>query len=383
MMSIQHGHRFSFQAKRLTPKPLIALLAGVLCCAPALGAGASPAPSNTPAVEIPAAPAPIVTAPSIRPNALVAQAALAAQPTNANPLIQKEREGVPTRDTPAVQDAVPYVLPPDLHPWPLRFREQPPLNALYLSLPSEQEARLLLPGRAADAAQTVRFAVSKYIADSIGMAAQARGRQLDALETWQAQTERQLRQLTGDPWQAYEFSLEARREAEQFRSQLAAQNPPFLARMASDIRGAVAHIGPLVSLMPTYELRMAWYDILVQLKEGLMLYQTQTTAADHQLLRRMDDFLNAHPAVPRPAGSPPPERKAGAPQEVARSAAPTAPAIIQAREPERSKPPVASQDTGSSLGGLVVVGAMLLGFAGIALKLRGRGKKAPKPDAAA
>lgn len=321
---------------------------------------ALPAWADAPAVAVP-----IVTAPSIRPNLLAPQ----------EPLVGTSTE--PARGTSATQDAsVPSVLPFDMHPWPLRFNEQPPLNALYLTLPTEQEAKLMLPGQAADAAQQARYTVSKYISDAIGVAAQARGRQLDMLENWVTQTDKKAHQLTGDPWQAYEFSLESRREVNAFRASVAAQSTPSINRMASDANSAISRITLLINAMPTYELRMAWYGVMVQLKEGLLLFQPQVQGADAQLLQLSDRFLNDHPQAPRPAGEPPTGRKLMATQssDTRENTTTIAAPVAESSNSTRAKP-----ETGGSAGGLIAVGVILAGFGGIILRLRQRVRSKAQP----
>ncbi len=306
----------------------------------------------------PQRPQPLVTAPSLKPNPVFSAA----------PIVLPAKDAAAS--TAAGDAGVPHALPPELHVWPLRYREPPPLNALMLDVPVEADARLMLPGRAADHVANARYAANKYINDTVGLAAQARGRQQDAWERWLEQTDAQARKLdSSDAWQAYQFRLEARREVEQYREKIAGQAAISLQRMASDVRDSIAKITPIMALMPTYELKMGWYGILVQLKEGVTLYQGQITNADRYMLRKLDDYLAANPTISRPAGVPP-ERGAVA---IAKKAVTDTPAPPPAKELARPAapppPPPTASASGSGLG-FALVGLLFLAVGFVYFKLR-------------
>jgi hypothetical protein len=279
---------------------------------------------------------------------------------------------------------VPWVLKSDTRPWPMQYMELKMLNALYLSLPTELEARTLLPGRAADAVDNARHTVTRYITDNIGSAMQGRGRQIDAFNTWLTQTDKQKGMLSPDPWEAYQFNRNARAEAQKFKEKVQAQTAPELARMADDIKSAVAKITPVMAVAPNYEQQMQWYAVLVQLKEGMGLYQTRATELDAQLLEAIARFERENPIVARPEGNPPPERANGLFQ--AGPATPIAQAELTRdaiRAPAQT-PPAPAQNEGGRTGAIVVMLGMAAVVFGLFMKLRKRiSKKGGKANAEA
>lgn len=205
----------------------------------------------------------------------------------------------------AGREDVPWVLRGDNRPWNLLFTPSNPLGTLYLSPPSTRDAKLMLPGVAADAANRARFTVNKYITDSIGISAQARARQMDALTRWIENADKQTQRVKDDEWEKYQFSVESRREIDTFRERVAAQAAPDQVLMQREIMRAVEEVTPLLEAMPNYELQMAWYNVLVQMKEGFALYQAQVLRADQNLLAAIDSYIEANPFAPRPAGQVP------------------------------------------------------------------------------
>ncbi|MEX3984231.1 hypothetical protein AB4Y45_35330 [Paraburkholderia sp. EG287A] len=284
---------------------------------------------------------------------------------------------------------VPWTLTSDQHPWPLRYHALAPVMSLFLDLPSPADTKLELPGIAADQAEHARVAVNQYFSNLLGSDNRTRGGQLDALSTWLDRMGQQEMSLgSADPWAHYEFSREALAQMTQFRSGVASQTDPQSRQVLSEVRNAIARITPLVQLMPTYETRLAWYNVLVQLKDGLAEYQSQATETDQKLLTAIDTYLATHPAVPQPAGDIPPR-----PQGFARAHAPAASSGSQAQTPSAvstlqdahtpaAMPPEKKQ--GSSLiGSLLVALFAVVTLGWVAMKIRGRNKGGLKLPAVA
>lgn len=354
----QHSSAQPVQGVVFRPAKMALVLASALVCMSASYAQESDG--------VPVAPTPIVTAPPLKQNLLVPQTPGQAAQLAAGQSAQATPGGSGQGDA---NGEAPWVLSSEAHPYPLRFIDALPMSSLYLDIPSVQESRLMLPGKAADMADRARAHISKYITDAIGVAAQARGRQMDALDNWLAQTERQLRLLPPDPWQQYQFNIEATRELTKFREAVANQTRPVTLRMVADVRNAVGKIAPVVNMMPTYELRTSWYNLMVQLKEGVMLLQNQAIAADAGILAKVDEYLHHHPAVPRPAGDPPPKSP---PPKAAEQQKQTLPATAAVQPALKEAPKPAQQDSGSTMGGLIVMGGILAVVVGLFYKLRRR-----------
>lgn len=329
------------------------------------------APEEALDAAVPPPPTALVTAPSLKRHPVLAATPLAGGVPDASATAVWRAPAAPT-----VDEGVPAVLPSNLHAWPLRFRETPQLNALLIDVPDVSEARLMLPGRAADAVAAARYNANKYISDAVGLAAQGRARQLDAWDAWQTQTESQARKLdSGDPWQLYQFRLEARREVVNYRLQIEGQATRSLERMATDVRRIIGKIAAVMNLMPTYEVKTGWYAVLVQIKDGVTLYQAQVLTTDRHMLKRLDDYLAANPAISRPAGTPPDRSLVAARHATAPTAAPSV-SVMPTREPSRPVP--AAEPASSGPGAFVLIGLILFGFAGLFMKLRRRGPAIPK-----
>lgn len=328
-------------------------------------------PAEVPDAAVPAAPTALVTAPSLKLHPVLSA------PPIAGGVREVSATGALAPAAPTVDEGVPTVLPSNLHVWPLRFREAPQLGALLIDVPDVSEARLMLPGRASDAVAAARYNANKYISDAVGLAAQGRARQLDAWEAWLAQTEIQARKLdSADPWQLYQFRLEARREVAAYRRQIEGQATQALERMATDVRRVISKIAAVMNLMPTYEIKTGWYAVLVQIKDGVTLYQSQVLTTDRHMLRRLDDYLTANPVISRPSGTPP-DRSLAAAGKPAVSAAPVAAPSISVTPPrEPSRPAPAAEPASTGPGIIVVIGLVVFGFAGLFLKLRRRGASA-------
>lgn len=279
---------------------------------------------------------------------------------------------------------VPWVIKPDAHPWPLRYQEPTLLSNLYLRTPDPRDAKIMLPGVAADEAERARFAANKFVVDAIALGAQSRGRQLEEISQWLERTKEQLKAVDmTDPWQAYQFTREAHHELKDFQKKIQAQSEPSINAMADQVRQAIAKLTPLMNESEAYDLRMAWYNVMVLLKEGLNLYQTQILGADKQVLDLVDAFLEEHPLAPRPEGPLPPTPEQARAKKVAENAnlAPMPSTEIKA---ERSPAPerMAVDAQGSSvIGGLIVAVVALLAGAGVFFTIFRRNKgKSEKPS---
>lgn len=334
---------------------------------------------DVPATVVPERAQPIRTAPSAKPNVLsgadveALSRAAARGPKSASAAVGAEHD-------------VPWVLSPEQQPWPLHYREPPPLNVLHLNIPSLEEARLMLPGRSADMLERAQASIHKYINDAIGQAAQFRGAQLEALDVWIERTLNQLREVPQHPWAQYQFNKTARKALQDYRAHAEHQGGRGLTRVYDDIQQAVTRISPILDVMPTHELSLGWYNAMVQLRNGLELYQSQVSQADSRVLAKIDDFLTRHPPIVQPAGEPPPQPRAGlsgleAIEKTAQT--PVAPRMQMAApavppDPVQQAEATASED---STGGLIVLGGMLAALGYFTLRVRKAARrKAPNPD---
>lgn len=278
---------------------------------------------------------------------------------------------------------VPWVLTPEAHPWPLRYQEPMLMSNLHLRTPDPRDVRIMLPGVAADEAETARFTANKFVVDAIALGAQARGRQLEEITQWVERTKEQLKLVDmTDPWQAYQFTLEAHRELTEFQQKITSQSEPSINAMADQIRQAIAQIAPVMDASEAYDLRMSWYNIMVLLKEGLSLYQTQILGADKQVLDLIEQFKNEHPLAERPEGPLPLTPEQAQAKKVAANATlaqmPTAEIKAQ-RSPAPEPLAVDSQGSGF-MGGLIVAVVALIAGAGVFFTIFRRNKgKSSKP----
>lgn len=284
----------------------------------------------------------------------------------------------------ALQSAnAPWVLEASTHPWVLNYIELLPLNGLYFTLPNEKDARIMLPGRVEDAADQARTVVGRYVTNNIGTAAQVRSRQLEAFNNWADNIRKQKAMLPKDPWAAYQFNKEARAAEAVFRAHIESQSQPQLDRMAQDIRAAVEQITPVMNAMGDYDQKMRWYNVLIQLRDGMSLYQTRVTESDRQLLDAMDAFEQANPVIPQPSGSlpPTPEQQRAA---AAEHANPVSGVNLTDASATRTpaKAPVNASQPSSSMGGVIVLVMVGIAVLGLFLKLRNRvSKKGAKEKA--
>ncbi|KVP96395.1 hypothetical protein WJ97_10925 [Burkholderia ubonensis] len=278
---------------------------------------------------------------------------------------------------------VPWTLASDLRPWPLAYAELIPLNTLSFSLPTEKEARIMLPGYVADTVDRARFTASRYVTDNIGSAAQIRGRQLETFNLWAQNTSKQKLNLPKDPWAAYQFNKEALATLKAFKEKVLSQTEPTIQRMAQDINASVEKITPVMNVMATYEQKMQWYNVLVQLKEGVGLYQARVSEADRQILDAIAAFERDNPPVARPAGSPPPRPDADGVKPATGAVTPAV-GMTPDTPREAAEPPARKQEQSSQTGGLIVLLGMGTVVIGLFMKLRKRiSKKGAKAKSSA
>jgi len=288
---------------------------------------------------------------------------------------QHKFENTPT----SLEKEAPWVLSPEQQPWPLHYREPAPMNVLHLNIPSLAEARLMLPGRAADMLERAQASIHKYINDAIGHSAQFRGAQLESLDTWIERTLMQLRDIPEHPWAQYQFNKSARKIMQDYRDRAEPQSGRALEQVYGDIQHAVSRISPIIEVMPTHELSMGWYNAMVQLRNGLDIYQSQVHQADQRVLSKIDDFLNHHPAVAQPAGDPPPQPRSGLSGLSAIEKAqqqPMAPKLLlDAPSSPAPEDRVELQASGDSTGGLIVLAGMLGVAIYFVMRLRKAGRR--------
>lgn len=380
-MHLQNSYPSSQEVKRINARISAAVLLSVV------GIGLSPLVSAEDVALGPKAPSPIVTAPPLKLNPLTAarpapgQAPLEAG-MSASPAPSEEAASAKAAVSLAEDEGAPWVLKPESRPLPLRYREAQPVGSLYLDVPSMADARLMLPGRVADSIDHNRTVISKYITDVIGVAAQARGRQQDAVDSWIAETDKQRHLLQQDPWTVYQFSLESRKELASFRESIAGQTAPGISEVVEEVKRAISQLAPLVSALPTYELQQSWYNLMVQLKEGVSLYQVQVRTSDQKILDRIDAYLEKNPAVARPAGNPPSKEQLNTPSARQQIPVEPSPTMMTVQKPlEPAKKLAQEKPSSDSLGGLLVVGGLFALGGFFVLRLRKRKGATPTAQA--
>jgi hypothetical protein len=283
----------------------------------------------------------------------------------------------PTSDN---AENVPWALEGQTRPGILNYPSLIPLNGLYFTLPTDKQARIMLPGNAADAASQARYVVSRYITDNIGGAVQARTRQLESISIWAEQTSQKKLLLPKDPWAVYQFNHEALNTLKSFKDKAVGQSTPETQRMTADVQTAVAQISVVMEATGGYDQKVNWYNVLVQLKDGVNLYQTRTTAEDQKILDVVAGFERDNPPVARPQGNPPPAPNL-AEGPFAKRPTPGSPTLTLDAQREPAQPLVTRQDSGSSAGGYIVVLGMLAVVIGLFFKLRKRvSNKGAKPE---
>lgn len=279
---------------------------------------------------------------------------------------KRKAESLPLHATlktmPARITEAPWVLTPETHPWPLRYSKLPPINTLYIAMPSMAEARLQLPGVAARTLESASYTVTQYITNVQGMVTQSHLRQQEQLEQWMERTTAQAADVPSEPWPQYQFNQEARGQLEPFRNNIEGQSDEMLARMRMDIQRAIDAITPVMAVMPTHELRLGWYNLMLQLREAYEQMQQRAQESDQQLLAAADAFLNALPSPVLPT-TPPPSKESllyGVPKASTDPAAlaTMTPSTAIARRDAAAEPAVTTvEPTG---GGIVLSGVVVL-----------------------
>lgn len=356
------------QANKIRPAPILAIIFSAVGLLGAAQAQTSSGTSNTSATTAPAVSQKLQvfeTSPELRKATEAALAtannpAPAAKAGDSQPIAAAKAGDSQPIAAPAPDVA--WLLDFNTRPWPIAHSELNPLNALYLSTPSERDARIMLPGAILDTTDGFRSTISRFITDNIGAAAQARCRQLEAFNSWTANTTRQKTLLDKNPWAAYQFNKEARATVADYKAKIRGQSEPNNRKMAQDINDAVSKITPLMAVMGSYEQKMQWYNLLVQLKEGMGLYQARVIDGDSQILAAIEAFETANPPMAQPNEPPPTQPSVGGP-----SATPTlAPKDISLAQAPRevATAPKTVVESGYLSGGVVlgIVGLMVLGF---------------------
>jgi len=197
---------------------------------------------------------------------------------------------------------VPWVLTPDQKPWPLHYSEPSLPTRIVTSVPTVNELRLLLPGQVLDFIDRTRYAVNKYISDSLGASTQLRKRQLEQVQSWAKRVQEQKRLLPDADWPQYQFAKDTRDIASEFRQRVQEQSAPAVGRFIEEGQHLISKLTELMAVMPTHDMRKAAYDLMVRIQEGAELYQAQVQQEDAQILRALDDVLGFVPAQDTPSG---------------------------------------------------------------------------------
>ena len=332
--------------------------------------------------SLPAKPQVFETAPTIQKSILTTPAASDAAPASARMAAASGSSGAGAATSATDdKDNVPWALDIATRPGLLNYAALIPLNGLYFTLPTEKEARIMLPGNSADAANQARYVVQRYVTDNIGSAAQIRARQLEAVTNWVDQTSQQKKLLPKDPWAAYEFNREALSTLENFKAKIDGQSEPTIKQMTSQVQAAVSQLAPVMEATGGYEQKMLWYNVLVQLKDGINLYQSRVAESDRSIQDVIAGFERDNPPVARPQGDPPPSPNVGDGPLARRPVVAAKPSLTPDTPRELAQPIAPKQDSGSSSGGIVVVLGMLAVAIGLFLKLRKRvSNKGAKPE---
>jgi len=270
--------------------------AGALTTPAAVNQDAQAAASQpTPGVPLPGS-ASVATSGSARPNVLVADN-IAAAGYGAKP-------GTSDATGTSVLE-LSYVLSSDERTVPLRYRAPEQFPAFLVSMPESADLRLMLPGRVMDAAEESRSQVARYFSDVLGNASAERGRQAESVDFWINDATTKLRNLGPDPWKRYQFIREARELAVNFRSGIESQSSAEIERLTSAAAATIRKAQVAMDSSRTHEQKMAWYNVMVQVRDGVNLLQGQILAADKKTVNALTRFLEGMREEPRPAGDPP------------------------------------------------------------------------------
>lgn len=341
-------------------------------------AGAQVPPAESSSAATPGSrPQAFVTAPSLKSlgEATPPEGKQANSGSTAAPLPDQQRPAIPVPSAP--EEDAPWLLGPDMRPWALAYLEAELLNSLYLMLPADREARIMLPGAALDASERAATEISRYFIDNNGLASVARTRQLETLNAWLADTSKKKMALPQDPWVEYQFHKEANATLQGFKAKVVRQSEPVLRRMASDIKKTVDQLTGIMNATGSHEQKMNWYNLLLQLKDGFSLFQARAVASDQQILALIERYETENPPPPRPAGKPPQSAQGAAstPAQAASNVALTADTV----ERQKAPAPTPAPQNNNQAGGWIVILGMLATVMGLFYKMRRR--VAGKPTA--
>jgi len=202
-------------------------------------------------------------------------------------------------------DDAPWVLEPDQKPWPLHYLEPSLPTRLVISPPTVNELRLFLPGEVSDFIDRTRYAVNRYITDSIGAATQIRRRQLDHVQSWGKKALEQQQTLPNADWPRYQFSKELRAVVAEYRAQIEAQSPAAVERFVAEAKDLISRLTELMPVMPMHDMRKATYDLMVRMQEGAEMFQAQISQDDGLILRALEEVLRKVPEQDIPDTRPP------------------------------------------------------------------------------
>ena len=319
--------------------------------------------------QAPDAPRPFVTAPSIKPD-ILNQSALVAAGYNAKVAVESTVAVVDSQGRPSDNlDELNFLIAPNQIPLPLRYSA--PANAanLSFSIPTPAEVKLLLPGSALDAADEGRYRISQYMGDATGGAAKFRDRQKADVQLWANSTKVMAKQLTQNPWQNYQFNRVVRATLIEYQTGIKAQTMRDADQMAMQVKPILEQVSIVMPEMPTQQAKQAWYNLMVQLKENFMLYQSQMISGDSLTLQELKGLLESYPEIPRPAGEPPTIKMPNG------TTTPTATAKPQlnmgATAPEaKASAPKPSENESNPYGGVIIVLVMVTSIGFLIMKAR-------------
>lgn len=311
-----------------------------------------------------------VTAPSMKPNIMNEKAMVDAGygETRENPLESLAEEYTVPTDL----DALAFLLAPDLLPKPLRYENFDFSNVLIVHVPTPAEIKMMLPGDVLDHADTARYRISQYMGDLTGSSAQRRDQQKSTVMEWSRSSKNLYKNLSANPWQKYQFNRMAQAQLQPFKIGIAGQSAREAQLVANQIKPTIEQIGIILNDMPTHQTKMAWYNVMVQLKDSFELYQNQIAAGDNAINSILYPEIKTYAIVPRPAGDPPISQA----QARAKAKAFNQGTANTMGEPvqDDKKPAIQMQEKSSnSYGGIIV--ALMMGAVAIFMIRRNKGTK--------
>lgn len=271
----------------------------------------------------------------------------------------------------AAQVSNPGVLDYSLHPSVLSAMSVPVVGGLNLVIPSERDSRVMFVGDMHDLAADARGDVVRFIQIALADGNHARGRQLEAATNWVESTLAKKERLPPGEWPRYQFALEANDQADAFREAIRKQTEPSIQRMVNVVQRVVRDVTPVINVMSTYELKLAWYDVLTQLRDGAQLYHDRVVADDQQTLAVLDRFYKEVPRLPVPASPLPGADRPKAPTPAGEPVA--TPRNDAMRAPAKPVPQATDSAAGTT-GGLLVLLGILGTAAFLFMRLRKRVK---------